>query len=449
MGELAAWMVASAPLAIIACVWISAALAQLFRKTGEEGWRAWVPVANAVTLLRLGGFRAWWLLLALVPVLGWIALAVVFAVTAHRIGRVLGLGAGMTVLAVLLPPVWLSVAGWGSSRYAGIEHPSTRRLRAMAPSRARRGDEPDGPWPFGDTLGDVLGVKERAGLRAAPYRPQQWSAPPVGAPQPVRPVHAQPFDDPEATIIPRAVATAAPGEPAPPVQSSVAPTRSAPLDPPLVHRGATRHEVPVAAAVPPAPAQPQAPVGATVTELPARDGVASSPIGELLGGPVRAIPGMRIPPRPAAPAAAAAAAKLPSEESPAAAHVSTVEAEAVPADALVVRRIEGRWMLVPVDGAPVELTSRVAIVGRNPSSDPAFPGAQLVRVRDRSRTMSKTHARIELRDDGWIVVDLGSTNGVIVVDLDGSAYDATPGAPARVAERLVLGDVEMRLAGVA
>ena len=63
--------------------------------------------------------------------------------------------------------------------------------------------------------------------------------------------------------------------------------------------------------------------------------------------------------------------------------------------------------------------------------------------------MSKTHARIELRDDGWIVVDLGSTNGVIVVDLDGSAYDATPGAPARVAERLVLGDVEMRLAGVA
>src|SRR5690606_17832238 len=113
----------------------------------------------------------------------------------------------------------------------------------------------------------------------------------------------------------------------------------------------------------------QAPVGATVTELPARDGVASSPIGELLGGPVRAIPGMRIPPRPPAPAAAAAA-KLPSEESPAAAHVSTVEAEAVPADALVVRRIEGRWMLVPVDGDPVELTSRVAIVGRNPSSDP-------------------------------------------------------------------------------
>ena len=80
MGDVTPWVIAAVPLVLIALVWFCAALAQLFEKAGEAGWQAWVPVRGAAVFLRLGGFRAWWLLLALLPVLGWIALGALTAV---------------------------------------------------------------------------------------------------------------------------------------------------------------------------------------------------------------------------------------------------------------------------------------------------------------------------------------------------------------------------------
>src|SRR4029079_18392519 len=86
----------------------------VFRKSGEESWKAWVPVLNAVVLLQLGGLSGWLLLLALVPGVGIIAVWVVVIVACHRIGAALGYGPGMTVLAALLLPVWASGIGFGS-----------------------------------------------------------------------------------------------------------------------------------------------------------------------------------------------------------------------------------------------------------------------------------------------------------------------------------------------
>ncbi|MEZ5214353.1 MAG: FHA domain-containing protein [Microbacterium sp.] len=56
------------------------------------------------------------------------------------------------------------------------------------------------------------------------------------------------------------------------------------------------------------------------------------------------------------------------------------------------------------------LSASVVILGRRPSSDPAYPAAQLVAVPGDARTVSKTHARIELRGDAWTVTDLGSAS---------------------------------------
>ena len=59
--------------------------------------------------------------------------------------------------------------------------------------------------------------------------------------------------------------------------------------------------------------------------------------------------------------------------------------------------------------------------------------------------MSKTHARLELRDDKWWVTDLDSTNGVLFATVLGTEVEATPGVEAEAGDRFLLGDAEVRL----
>jgi len=110
-----------------------------------------------------------------------------------------------------------------------------------------------------------------------------------------------------------------------------------------------------------------------------------------------------------------------------------------------VRRKRVVWEIVPPVGEPIALRADVAIVGRQPAADPAFPGAQLVAVTDPTRTVSKTHARLERRGDAWHITDLGSTNGVLLPSLLGTDIEVEPGTDAEVSERFLLGDAALRL----
>jgi pSer/pThr/pTyr-binding forkhead associated (FHA) protein len=100
---------------------------------------------------------------------------------------------------------------------------------------------------------------------------------------------------------------------------------------------------------------------------------------------------------------------------------------------------------VPPSGAPIDISAEVVILGRKPAADPAFPGAQLIAISDETRTVSKTHARLELRDETWFVTDLGSTNGVLFATLMGTEVEAQPGQQLEAGERFFLGDAEVRL----
>ncbi len=82
-----------------------------------------------------------------------------------------------------------------------------------------------------------------------------------------------------------------------------------------------------------------------------------------------------------------------------------------------------------------------------PSSRPdaTRPDAQLVAIADETRTVSKTHARLELRGDTWYVTDLESTNGVLFATLMGTEVEAPPGEEIEAGERFFLGDAEVRL----
>ncbi|MCR2813748.1 DUF5684 domain-containing protein [Microbacterium sp. zg.Y1090] len=114
-------------------------------------------------------------------------------------------------------------------------------------------------------------------------------------------------------------------------------------------------------------------------------------------------------------------------------------------ETVLTRRRRARWTLQPASGPGIDLTADVVILGRQPAGDPAYRGAQLVAVPDDTRTVSKTHARLELAGDRWRVTDLGSTNGVLLPTLMGTEVEADPGAELAPGERFLLGDAVFRL----
>ena len=65
------------------------------------------------------------------------------------------------------------------------------------------------------------------------------------------------------------------------------------------------------------------------------------------------------------------------------------------------------------DGVRFPINGSV-IIGRNPTQS-QFPGATILAVPDPTLTLSKTHARFEVRGGALLVEDLGSTNGVAVL----------------------------------
>ncbi|TXK16404.1 FHA domain-containing protein [Homoserinibacter sp. GY 40078] len=72
------------------------------------------------------------------------------------------------------------------------------------------------------------------------------------------------------------------------------------------------------------------------------------------------------------------------------------------------------WVLLLADGERVSVDGPI-VVGRKPYDVEGFPGARLVAVEDREKTVSKNHAILLPYDGGLFVLDLNSTNGVAVV----------------------------------
>lgn len=379
---------------VVLYVWTAWSLSAVFVKADLDGWRAWVPVLNLIVVLRLGGFSAWFALLVVVPALGHLALAVVLIMAAHRINRAFGLGAGMTVLAALFPPVWTSMLGWGSARWLG----TPAHVAAAGPLRTENPYVTERPGP-------VEGQRGSAPVKVdAP-------APPVLPPS-VPPAPGVPLSErePRLVIVPGAT-TALPPAPAPITHV------------PITHVPGTRTSPPASQ-----PAQPaQAPQSVTDQWTSAAPHPAAAPEPSGQADPIGADA-----PRPARSAVAAqhALAEIPDED--------------VFDLTVVGTRKRTMWSLVPPQGARILLTADVAILGRRPAFDPAFAGAQLVPVTDDTRTVSKTHARLERRGEDWVVIDLHSTNGVILIDDADEEVDATPGVPERLTERFLLGDAPLR-----
>lgn len=491
-------------------VWTALALAAVFRKSGELGWRAWVPILNQVVLFRLGGVSPLLLLLYLLPGVGLLAVWVFQIIACHRINVSFGLGTGMTVLAALLLPVWASVVGFGSSRWVGDEA-GPRRTGPTAGSSRSSSFDPVGPQlpappssgagtPFFgrttldqvySTASDVVAPPAPAPGRPAPFAP---SAVPVSRSEaPIAPPTARsqsPVPPPAGGWAPPPLPTSSPAaeadEPTPPVSSVPTasfrgssadrrgasaedagpimdwsdireharpaqgretfddPARFAPVseDTGEVTGAVTGVPAPLSAvSAKPAPT----PIPPAVLRVPA----ATTPSSSAAWSPSRSpVPESEAFPDTSGPVSAIAGA--PDAGAPRSAR-SSVSAQTrraqIPDDPLdetiIARRRRTDWSLIPPGGEPVAIGAEVVLLGRRPAPDPANPGAQLIVIDD--GTVSKTHARLQLRGEKWYVTDLGSTNGVVFATLMGTEVEATPGVEIEAGDRFLLGDAEVRL----
>jgi len=105
----------------------------------------------------------------------------------------------------------------------------------------------------------------------------------------------------------------------------------------------------------------------------------------------------------------------------------------------------GAWRLRAPGGLEV-LLLRPVVLGRDPE-DAARPDAAPIPLTDPARSVSKTHALVEVVDGRVVVTDLHSTNGTRVLTPEGEAQELDPGqgADAPAGATLLLGEFAVRL----
>jgi hypothetical protein len=113
------------------------ALSRLFRKTGIEGWIAWVPIYSTWKWLELGGQQGWLSLLSLVSP-GGIVTSVFLYIGMHRTNVAFRKDVGFLILGIFLPFVWAFILSSDKEEY----HPEYITMSGYPPPLAGYGSVP-------------------------------------------------------------------------------------------------------------------------------------------------------------------------------------------------------------------------------------------------------------------------------------------------------------------
>lgn len=98
------------------------AMWKIFKKAGEPGWMAIIPILNLVTLFKISGLSPLLVLVYLagfIPVIGPIACLVLTIYQAICLSRSFGKTSSFTVGLVLLAPIFYMILGFGKAEYVG------------------------------------------------------------------------------------------------------------------------------------------------------------------------------------------------------------------------------------------------------------------------------------------------------------------------------------------
>jgi len=117
------------------------------------------------------------------------------------------------------------------------------------------------------------------------------------------------------------------------------------------------------------------------------------------------------------------------------------ETRAVPS-----RHAAPSWRL-SIPGHDEVVLDGVLFLGRNPVATGGHIGARVLAIDDSSKSVSKTHAMLEVDSAGLWVHDLDSTNGVWVVPAGQDAIEVVPGTRVAVpaGADLEIGDVVIQI----
>ena len=108
-----------------------AALWQVFRKAGQPGWAAIIPIYNLYILLKVIGRPWWWILLFLIgiiPFVGWIVVFVIGIIIAIDLAKSFAKSTGFAVGLIFLNFIFIPIRGFGESRYVGPAAASPRAI---------------------------------------------------------------------------------------------------------------------------------------------------------------------------------------------------------------------------------------------------------------------------------------------------------------------------------
>ena len=96
-------------IAVIAGWWM------MFEKAGEAGWKSIIPIYNIIVLLKIVGREWWWVLLMLIPFVGF----VIWIIVALDLAKVFGRGTGFAIGLIFLTPIFALILGFGDATYKG------------------------------------------------------------------------------------------------------------------------------------------------------------------------------------------------------------------------------------------------------------------------------------------------------------------------------------------
>jgi hypothetical protein len=110
------------------------------------------------------------------------------------------------------------------------------------------------------------------------------------------------------------------------------------------------------------------------------------------------------------------------------------------------RRGTPLWRFSLPDGQEI-VVGQTILVGRDPAAGTQWPEATLLAVDDAAKSVSKTHAALEITASGQLLVhDLNSTNGVSLQYPEAQEIVVEPGSPEFVEPGAVLGFGEFTVA---
>jgi hypothetical protein len=93
-----------------------------FKKAGQPGWAAFIPIVNVYYMLKIVGRPGWWLIGYFIPCVSIIVAIVVM----NDLSKSFGHGIGFTLGLIFLPFIFFLILSYSSNQYLGPDPDAVR-----------------------------------------------------------------------------------------------------------------------------------------------------------------------------------------------------------------------------------------------------------------------------------------------------------------------------------